>query len=93
MRAIGTTVEIYRGVATWVAKTLGRHVTFKDVGRRAAMSRLARDGTLSLEEKAKYFGVHPRTMEVYHRMHNDTPLTAATVLSHVVKRIQLKKKG
>ena len=47
------------------------------------MTRLGRATDISVEEKAKYFGVHPNTMGVYHQAAPDTALQAARILSGV----------
>ena len=76
-----TTNEMFRGTAKWVSSTLNRQMTWKDVARRAAMTRLANCDDISLEDVAKYFGVHRNTIRVYHRMTRETPLRAARILS------------
>ena len=56
-----------RGVADWVSKIVGRRLTWKDVARRAAMTRLANDPSVSADDIAKYFGVTRTTVAVYHQ--------------------------
>jgi hypothetical protein len=73
--------ETYRGVAAWVARELGRDLTFKDVGRRRAMTRLTECPDISLDDIAKYFGVSRSTIAVYHRSAKRTPINAGAFLS------------
>ena len=85
VRKTAASREFSCGVARWVSDIVGRPLTFKDVARRAAMTRLANELSLSVQEKAKYFGVATRTMAVYHRMQRETPVTAARSLSTFTK--------
>ena len=78
-----TTEETYRGVAKWVSGVLGRKVTFKDVARRAAMTRLANASDVPLAEVAKYFGVHTNTVQIYHQGGRNMAQLAASILSGV----------
>ena len=61
------------------AFTLSRPLTFKDLARRVAMTKLA-NSDLSLEETEKYFGVHRKTVAVYHRSSNQSAIPAADLL-------------
>ena len=81
LKGTGTSREMYRGIAKWVSRKLNRSITFKDCGRRAAMSRLANDSSLSISEIAKFFAVHPNTIGVYQRNDTDSALLAASILS------------
>jgi hypothetical protein len=74
-----TSEETYRGVARWVSGCVGRTVTFKDVGRRSVMTRLA-NSPMPNAEVAKHLGVHRSTIAVYHRTHADTPRDMARIL-------------
>ena len=49
--------DTYRGVDWWVTNIVGRIVTFKDIGRRVVMTKLANDPTMSGVDAAKYLGV------------------------------------
>jgi hypothetical protein len=80
-----TSPETYRGVAAWVTSKVDRRLTFKDVARRAAMTRLANAPDLSLDDVAKYFMVHRNTIQIYHQMSRSTPVKAATILSRGTK--------
>lgn len=71
--------DIFFSIAGWVSSILGRTLTFKDVGRRAAMTRAANSG-VSLQDVAKYFGVHRNTVAVYHKMGNSVPVQIAKIL-------------
>ncbi len=59
-----TSVESLRGVASWVSHVTNKDRTFKDIGRRAAMTNLSNSG-LSIQQVAKYFGVHVNTIAKY----------------------------
>ncbi|EPS58297.1 hypothetical protein M569_16518 [Genlisea aurea] len=73
--------EMFRGVAAWASMVVQRRCTFKDVARRAAMTRLASDSALSREDVAKYFGVNRNTVAVYHQMARGTPFQAGAILA------------
>ena len=77
--------QTFRGVAQWVAKVLGRKITFKDISRRVAMTKLANDPAISLVDAAKYLGVQVRTLEIYHRKDKDRVAKAAEILSRYEK--------
>ena len=62
-----SSADTSRGAAIWVSKVLGRHITFKDIARRVAMTKLANDPNISSVDAAKYLGVQVRTPMVYHR--------------------------
>ena len=85
------TVELFRGVADWVTSALDQKRTFKDIGRRAAMTRLVNSGEMSIADIAKYFGVSRTTVEKYHRLAKTAPLKAAGILSGVKEDAQLKE--
>ncbi len=71
--------DTYRGVSRWVSACVGRTVTFKDVGRRSVMTRLA-NSPMPSAEVAKHLRVHRSTIAVYHRTHADTPRDMARIL-------------
>jgi hypothetical protein len=78
-----TTEEMYRGLAKWTSDTLGRKMTFKDIARRAAMTRLANASEVPLAEVAKYFGVHTNKIQIYHQAGKNMAQLAAAILSGV----------
>ena len=90
-----TTEEMYRGVAAWVSSVIGRKLTFKDVARRAAISRLVNSGLMSIADCARYFRLHPHTIQVYHRATRDAPNRAAHILAKVKgeRASQCKREG
>ena len=70
-----------RGVATWVGEVVDRpNLTWKDIGRRPVFTKLA-NSEITLADAAKYLGVCPKTLGVYHRAALNTTNRAATVLS------------
>ena len=83
MRDAAPTKEAFRGVADWVSTTLGVKRQFRDIGRRAAMTRLANAEGFSVVEVAKYFGVTVNTVMRYHKQGRATSIRAASVLSGV----------
>jgi hypothetical protein len=87
------TREAFRGVAEWVTKTLGVKRQFRDIGRRAAMTRLANAEGFTLVEVAKYFGVTVNTVMRYHKRGRATQLRAAAVLSGVDLQGKVEVKG
>ena len=62
------------------SKVLKRKLVFKDLARRAAMTKAANSG-LPLPETSKYFKVRPNTMMVYHQASRDTAHKVAGILS------------
>ena len=74
-----------RGVATWVGEVVDRpNLTMKDIGRRPVFTKLA-NSEITLADAAKYLGVCPKTLGVYHRAHVNTATRAALVLSAYVE--------
>ena len=60
------TTELCQGAAEWASKVPKRKLVFKDLARRATMTKAAKSG-LPLPETSKYFKVRPNTMMVYHQ--------------------------
>jgi hypothetical protein len=83
MKDAAPSTEAFRGVADWVSTTLGVKRQFRDIGRRAAMTRLANAEGFSTVEVAKYFGVTVNTVMKYHKQGRATSIRAASVLSGV----------
>ena len=83
--------EAFRGVADWVSLVLGKKRQFRDLSRRAAMTRLANTPGFSLVEVSKYFGVAENTAGRYHKQKRTMPLKAAAVLSGVKNNEPLMK--
>ena len=74
------TTESCQGAADWASKVLKRKLVFKDLARRAAMTKAANSG-LPLPGTSKYFKVRPNTMMVYHQASRDTAHKVAGILS------------
>ena len=74
------TTESCQGAADWASKVLKRKLVFKDLARRAAMTKAANSG-LPLPGTSKYLKVRPKTMMVYHQASRDTAHKVAGILS------------
>ena len=74
------TTELCAGAATWASKVLGRKMVFKDLARRAAMTKVA-NSALPLSETSKYFHVKVDTMMGYHKVSEGTVPKVASILS------------
>ena len=82
---------IFRGVGKWVAKVLGRKLTFKDLARRVVMTKLANSDEITVADAAKYLGLTMPTLEVYHQMDKKTPDMAANILSRAPIKIDMNR--
>ena len=61
------TYATYRGAADWVSQVVKRPLTFRQCSRNVVFTKLANDAATSVEDKAKFMGVTPKTVSVYHK--------------------------
>ena len=77
----GCSENTWVGVYQWVSKVIGRRVTFKDIARRVAMTKLANSTMISMPDAAKFLGVQLKTLMVYHRKDKNAANKCATILA------------
>ena len=80
----------YRGVAEWVSKVVGRNLTFRQCSRNVVFTKLANDQSTSDSDKAKFMGVCPKTIAVYHKTNDEKRFACSAVVCNV--RVDDEKK-
>ena len=73
----------YRGVADWVSKIVGRSLTFRQCSRNVVFTKLANDPCASDNDKAKFMGVSPKTIAVYHKTSDEKRFACSVVVCNV----------
>jgi hypothetical protein len=82
----------YRGVAEWVSKVVGRNLTFRQCSRNVVFTKLANDQSTSDSDKAKFMGVCPKTIAVYHKTSDEKRFACSAVVCNVrVDDVKKKK--
>jgi hypothetical protein len=75
--------NLFRAAAEYVSKKIGGRLVWRDVARRSVFTRLANTPGFSVPQTAKFLGVRPDIVNIYHQKKAEDNLRAAEVVAGI----------